>query len=162
MNLNRLKFLRVWKTNDDRLISKVEELWKTVAQLQMEQITQRKKELLMVVMDGEKVVGVSTAFIAQSRLLNNNYFYRFRFFIRPDYRIAGLNNKLLFESSHYLEELAQTEENPPIGILIFLENPMFSESSARSSVWRIVPYVFAGYTKDGYPIRVYYFKNVRI
>lgn len=158
------QFRESWGVNDPGLVGQVKEMWKNYLAFPDEVILERSKELVLVVTKNNEVVGVSTAQLKPFKLLNNHRFFFYRFFIRPDHRVAGLDAKLTLESARYLERLSQQMEvDKPIGIISILENPEIAKTpAARRAVWRVVPFTFIGMVSPGFPVRVYYFKNAMI
>jgi hypothetical protein len=158
------KFVNAWQTTNTDLVDQVKTMWKNHLEFPGEVILERCRELVVVVLRNGEVAGVSTATVKPFKLLNNNLFFFYRFFIRPDCRVAGLDAKLTLESARYLEEVAGTVPGEkPIGIISILENEQIAKTiAARRAVWRVVPFTFIGMVSPGHPVRVYYFNNALI
>ena len=108
------------------------------------------------------IVGLSTAMEVTFRQLNNKNFYLYRSVILPDFRIPGLNSKLIVGTRDFLETYSQQiADNACIGMLTFVENPRVQQFR-REAVWRASKMVFIGTDKEGRHIRVYYFKGAMI
>ena len=121
----------------------------------------RAKELVMMVKDQNKVVGVTTSFRTQIPFLNQNYFFSFRTLIHPDHRIPGLSSKLTVMTRDFLESLYLEKKTDCIGLIVFAENKEILRNRTEA-VWRASKLTFIGNTSDGMQMRVYYFKGARI
>jgi hypothetical protein len=141
-------------------------LWKSEHALtDLKRMEERLNQVVFVIRNSEtgKLAGVSTAEKKKVEALNNNYLYEFRCFIATANRIAGLDVKLSKETFGFLESLAKTDSVKPVGIFSVLENETLKKEPVwRRAVWPEIEMYFVGYTNTGNPIRVHYFKNVRI
>ena len=110
-----------------------------------------------------KIVAVSTVFTVKVALLNNNLFYQLRYFSSPDFHDHTLHEKIIHESAHILQVNANDESEKPIGVIILLENNSATPQHLLTTpIWKSIPFVLAGYTKQGQQIRVLYFAGARI
>ncbi len=151
----------VWGTESDDLRRQVLALWKDHGGPTGDVGDERVKQLVFVVRDGAKVVGVSTSLKVYVRQLRN-YLFAVRLMIAPDYRLPGLEAKLLVITRDFLESIhAGDAENPAIGVITLVENPRL-KAARNEAVWRASRMVYIGNSKEGHPIRVYYFKGARI
>lgn len=119
-----------------------------------------KEAVLAVRNELGKVIGVSTAFKAHFKQLNNN-FYVFRCAIAADSRAPGLMSKIIVETRDFLESVYKKDPEPCVGLITFVENPIINKNR-REAVWPASKMVYIGETPDGKQIRVYYFKGARI
>ncbi len=142
------------------------QLWKTEAALEDDAvIDSRLNQVAILIRDSESgmVAGVSTVEKKRVQALNNNYLYEFRCYIGKAYRIAGLDVKLARMTFDFLESISRDDVNKPVGIFTVLENEKLKlEPVWRRAVWPEIEMYFVGYTSSGNPIRVHYFKGVRI
>ena len=107
-----------------------------------------------------EIIGISTAFPAFIDQLKVTMF-AFRCMVAPTNRVPGLLTKLTVETRKQLEKAHQ--ENYPAckGIITEIYNDKLSEKR-REAVFSASGFVFIGYSKNGYQIRVYYFKGAKI
>ena len=142
------------------------QLWKTEAALEDDAvIDSRLNQVAILIRDSESgmVAGVSTVEKKRVQALNNNYLYEFRCYIGKAYRIAGLDVKLARMTFDFLESISRDDVNKPVGIFTVLENEKLKQEPVwRRAVWPEIEMYFVGYTSSGNPIRVHYFKGVRI
>jgi hypothetical protein len=160
--LKPLTFECAWKNDAPDLRDTVKDLWRTYRALDGEErLEERSREIVFLVRNAEgAIVGVSTARPVQMPLLNNNYFYEFRCFIAPPFRAAGLDSMLAAKTKAFLA----TQEDSIIkykGLVIIIQNKEMRQQRTKA-VWPASGMVFAGYTAQGYHIRVGYFKGARI
>ena len=136
-------------------------LWRKYGAIEADKIGQRSKEIVLVVKDeGGHIVALSTARSIQARFLNNQFFYEYRCFISPDFRIPGLDTALSVRTKAFL----QKQEGSPDkykGILMIIENEDLKNQRTKA-VWPASGMVFAGYTSQGHHIRVGYFEGAKI
>ena len=124
--------------------------------------TERSKQVVLTIRYKGKIVGVTSADLIQFKQLNDNLFYMFRMAVLPQFRLPGIESKLIVESQNILEEFAKTQStNKAIGVLVFVENPSLREKR-NEAVWPASKMVYVGSDKQGRHIRVCYFKGARV
>lgn len=148
------------------LATRISHLWQAENALAAENsVAERLKQVVYVILDSTSgaVAGVSTVVKKKVNMLNNHHLYEFRCYIGEQYRIAGLDVKLSRLTFDFLETVAKNDADKPVGIFTILENDSLKEQPVwRRAVWPELDMYFVGYTKNGNPIRVHYFKDVRI
>ncbi len=155
-----LVFENVWGTGSEDIRRQVLALWKDHGGPTGKAGEERVKQLVFVVRDGATVVGLSTSLKVYVRQLRN-YLFAVRLMVAPDFRVPGLEAKLVVITRDFLESIhAGDAENPAIGIIALVENPRLK--ARNEAVWRASRMVYIGNSAEGHHIRVYYFKGARI
>ncbi|MDQ2656350.1 MAG: hypothetical protein M3Y60_02935 [Bacteroidota bacterium] len=156
-----LVFENVWEQGSEDIRRQVLALWNDHGGPIGAAGEERAKQLVFVVLDDAKVVGVSTSLKVYVRQLRN-YMFAVRLLIAPEYRIPGLTSKLLVTTRDYLESIhSRDAENPAIGIITLVENPRL-KAARNEAIWPASRMVYIGNSAEGHHIRVYYFKGARI
>jgi len=121
----------------------------------------RAQQVVLTVRNNGKIVGLTSADFVKFHQLNDNLFYLFRMIVLPELRLPGIGSKLIVETRDILEDYAEKQTtNKCIGLLTIVENPQLI-AQRNEAVWPS-KMVYIGNDKAGRPIRVYYFKGVRI
>lgn len=157
-----LVFQNMWRKNEPEIQREVSEIWRQSG-LQNEEIEKRLTQLVYVVRNTTNghVVGISTAFKTFIKQLHN-HLYAFRCMLVPRYRIPGLTSKLLVMTRDFLESIHEHDgSEKAIGVITIVENDRIKQHRTEA-VWPASGMVYIGDTKNGNPIRVYYFKGARI
>jgi hypothetical protein len=160
-----VEFEKAWKQITPERSEELATLWLEDGMLpDPEAAKKRAKEAVWIIRDEKrKPVGVSTAARYRLKLLNNNYLYEFRCFIAGSHRIAGLDVKLSKLTFDLLEEESKHDPEKPIGIFSVLENEILKKEPLwQRAVWPEIDMHFIGFTKEGHPVRVHYFKGAAI
>jgi hypothetical protein len=162
MALDNLKFECVWKGGRDEAREQVKVLWLKYGALEGEShVEKRSREIVYTVWnDQQKVIAVSTARPVQVPFLNNHYFYEFRCFVDPAFRVPGLDSVLAVKTKAFLEQQKDSVTKFK-GILMIIENEALRTQRTKA-VWPASEMVFAGYNSKGHHVRVGYFKGARI
>ena len=159
---NNIVFDCIWKRGDreeDRL--NVMALWRKFNALEEEAMARRAKEIVFVIKDPiGQIVGVSTVRSVQARFLNNHFFYEYRCFISPDFRVPGMDAVLSVKTRGYLER-HEPSPSKHKGMLMIIENPELKKAKTLA-VWPGSEMVFVGYTRQGHHLRVGYFAGAKI
>lgn len=145
------------------LESEIVEFWSAHRMLPPEaDARERAKQVVLIARHQGKIVGLSSADVVKYRQLNDNVFFLFRMVVLPQFRIPGIESKMIVTTREILEAFAETQTaNKPIGMLTFVENPQLI-AKRREAVWPASKMVFIGNDKAGRQIRVYYFKGATI
>lgn len=152
----------VWQKDVSGIRGQVLEIWNRHGGPMAGKADERLQQLVFVVKnEAGDVVGMSTAFKAYVKQLRN-YFYAFRLMLVPGYRIPGLTSKLLISTRDFLESIHASDSNDQaIGLITLVENKPIKENR-NEAIWPASKMVYIGNTKEGNPIRVYYFKGAHI
>lgn len=144
--------------------SEVVKVWVENAGLGHAEAKRRLAELVVVARDqGSRVVGITTASIVEVGFLNRNNLYQLRYFIHQSVGVPGLDVMLTKQAVAELEKRAASSPLRVIGVLAVIQNDrLASLEILRRPVLMHVPFVFIGFTKEGYQTRVYYFNGARI
>jgi len=160
MDLNQFKFENVWSLKNQDLLDEIVDAWTKVGAIPGNQSgMDRAKQVVYIVRNAEnKIIGISTAYLANVPLLKNNLFV-FRCMIFPGFRIPGLLAKLTSMSLQYLESIHHSLKQKVVGVFTEVENKELHKMN-----YAVLPsgFTFIGYSKRGNPIRVYYFKGAKI
>jgi hypothetical protein len=153
----------VWRRVGPEMQEAIVNFWKSNNMLNPEvDASARALEVVYTVRSNGKIVGLTTAGVVRFKQLNSNVFYLFRMAVLPQYRMPGIESKLLVDTRDTLEEYASTQtENKCIGLLTFVENPRLI-ANRNEAVWPASKMVYIGSDKEGRHIRVYYFKGARV
>ena len=155
-------FRNIWAQDDEALKEKVMTFWTTLQAIPSNvDLKTRANELVIVAMDGEEVVGVTTAQRSKVKQLNDNYFYAFRTLIHPNYRMPGLVDKLAVLTRDYLDSLYQAQKTDCIGLITLVENEQMKQQR-REAIYPSTGFVFIGKSKAGHHVRVCYFPGAKI
>jgi hypothetical protein len=161
-----LIFENVFQKLSEPFSEQIVTLWSTEGALtDARAMAERLLEVVFCVRDEatNTVAGVSTASKKKVNLLNGNYFYEFRCYIGEQHRIAGVDVKLSKLTFDFLETHSKQDTDKPIGIITVLQNDSLKEQPLwRRAVWPELEMHFMGYSPDGHPMRVHYFKGARI
>jgi hypothetical protein len=153
----------VWMKVNPELENEIVEFWTAHRMLPPEvNARERARQVVLTVRHEGKIVGLTSADVIRYRQLNDNIFFLFRMVVLPEYRIPGIESKLIVATQAILEAFAEKQTvNKCIGILTFVENPKII-TKRREAVWPASKMVFIGNDKAGRQIRVYYFKGATI
>lgn len=151
----------VWKNVDGGIREAVARLWIEQG-LSAADVKERMPQLVMVMKNETgRIVGVSTANKIYVRQLKN-YLFACRLLIIPEYRRANLSPSLLVATRDLLESVHSEDiVDPAIGVITLVENA-YVKHRRNDAIWPNSKMVFIGNSKEGHPIRVYYFKGARI
>ena len=153
----------VWGKDVSRFRAPVLEIWRDYGGPVAGRAEDRLRQLAFVVTDDEgQVVGMSTALKVYVRHLRN-YFYAVRLMLVPGYRIPGLTSKLLVSTRDLLESVHEQDigNGAAIGLITLVENERLKKYR-NEAVWPASGMVYIGNSREGHPIRVYYFRGARI
>jgi len=140
----------------------VQAFWKSEGALANDaQAKERLKEIVMHARDASgAVAGVCTAVpLTHPRLGQPMYYYRC--FIGKQWRKSRLVFVMLKRAQRLLEEYAQANAYPCIGILLELENQRFDEKG-RMPVWPWSGFIYVGKSQRNLELRLYYFRGARL
>lgn len=152
----------IWGIEAHETRSAVKALWRRYGALESEAgIEKRSHEIVFAVRNNAgDVMAVTTVRPAQVKFLNDHFFYEFRCFIAPDFRMPGLDSLLAVKTKSFLEQ-QQDAGSKFKGLLMIIENEAIKQQRTKA-VWPASGMVFAGFTAEGHHIRVGYFKGVRV
>jgi hypothetical protein len=160
----KLDISYVWKKITPELQQEIVNFWMSNNMLKPEtNPLERSTQVVLTVRHNNKIVGLTSADFVRFHQLNDNLFYLFRMIVLPEFRIPGIESKLIVETRDHLEAFAQTQSTNDrcIGMLTFIENPELI-AKRNEAVWPASKMVFIGKDKAGRPIRVYYFKGAMV
>lgn len=120
-------------------------LWTQADVLTTEEAKDRLNEVSLLILDKEKIVGVSTVYINDFISPNNRYFF-FRMFIKEDHR--GSNKLRTQVMQKNFQELKKHYDKQINGLVVELENEKLASLGEKSNY----------FSKRGY---TYYGKSVR-
>jgi ribosomal protein S18 acetylase RimI-like enzyme len=124
---------------------------------------ERSGQVVLTVRHEGKIVGLTSADFIRYHQLNDNLFYMFRMAVLPEFRVPGIESKLMVDSRDVLQNFAKDKPpaNKAIGVLVFVENPKLKQNR-NEAVWPASKLVYIGSDKQGRHIRVGYFKGATI
>lgn len=160
MNHHKVTFENLWRKDLGELKKEILTIWKQhYPGFEEQHAEERAKQIVFVIKsEFEQVVGLSTAhkvFIKQF----DNYFYSIRLLILPEYRSNKFATTLLVKSRDFLESIHKEDKpNQAIGLITLVENEQLKQNK-REAIWPASKMVYAGNSKMGHHIRVYYFKG---
>lgn len=138
------------------------EFWRREKAIGDEVVAQeRLREVVLHACDAAgAVAGVCTAVpITLPRLGQPMYYYRC--FIGRDWRKSRLVFSMLNRAFDVLQEYAQHQHFPCIGVILELENTRFGQI-LRSPVWPSTGFVYIGRSPRNLDMRVRYFRGARL
>jgi hypothetical protein len=153
----------VWMNVNPELESEIIDFWSAHRMLSPEvDARERAREVVLTVRHSGKIVGLTSSGVVKYHQLNDNIFFLFRMIVLPEFRVPGIESKLIVATQQILEAFSEKQTtNRCIGMLTFVENPQLI-AKRREAVWPASKMVFIGNDKAGRQIRVYYFKGARI
>lgn len=158
-----LEISNVWMKVTPELEVEIIGFWESHRMLKPEvDARERARQIVLTVRYEGKIVGLTSSGVVRFRQLNDNVFFLFRMVVLPEFRVPGIESKLIVETREILESFAEKQTtNKCIGMLTFVENPELI-AKRTEAVWPASKMVFIGNDKAGRQIRVYYFKGARI
>ncbi len=154
-----ITFKNVFK--DNQLQKDAVSFWNQVVPNAKFDRQERSKHVVFMAYFNQQPIAVTTAQPKLITKLNNNYFYNFRILIHPEYRIPGLLDKLSQSTIKYLEDLYLENQTECIGLITLIENTQLNEKR-REPIYPTTGFVFIGFSKKGFQVRVRYFKGAKI
>lgn len=125
------------------------------------QVNERVKQVVMHALSADgSIAGVCTATPTTPQQLGQPVYY-WRTFVGAHWRSTPLVMSLLKRSCTLLEDYAQTNQYPCIGVFLELENARFREKG-RMAQWWNPRFVFIGRSSRGLDMRVHYFKGAKL
>lgn len=157
----QVTFEVVWGKVNETVREDVTRIWRLM-HFSAAEIEARLPQLVIVMKnESGRVVGLSTAYKTYVRRLRN-YLFACRVLIVPAYRRENLAPSLLVSTRDFLESIhVHDRENPAIGLITLVENE-YVRRTRTDAIWPASRMVYIGNSKQGHPIRVYYFKGARI
>ena len=161
--LQAIDISNVWMKVNPELESEIVEFWSARQLLPPgTNANDRARQVVLTVRHNGKIVGLTSSDVVKFHQLNNNIFFLFRMMVLPEFRVPGIESKLIVASRDILETFAEKQTvNKCIGMLTFVENPQLI-AKRTEAVWPASKMVFIGNDKAGRQVRVYYFKGARI
>jgi hypothetical protein len=132
----------VWQKTTPALRQEITDFWEANRMLPAgTDARERATQAVQIVRSPEgAIAGLTTADFVQFKQLNNNLFYLFRMAVLPEFRVPGIESKLIVDTRGILEAIA----------------------NRTWAVWPASKMVYIGSDNKGRHIRVYYFKGARI
>jgi len=152
----------VFQKVDDHLANELIATWKKYGALPKEENGKERAAQVVIILRNKEnnIIGISTAFPSYIEQLKCTLF-AFRCMIAPEYRFPGLLTKITLETRNHLEKVYKQSHPECVGIITEIYNDKLSKNR-REAVFTTSGFVFIGYSKNGYQIRVYYFKGAKI
>ncbi len=152
-----------WKKNDPDIARDVQALWDELKLVPRAEREARLKEVVAVVYDGEKALGVSTSRPIDYRSLRASFFY-YRAAISSETPYGEIAIRLLSASKDILGAWAREHPDEEIkGILMEFDRetfaPLFCEPVVRRMDFELS---LVGHTDVGHQIRVLWFDDARL
>ena len=160
--MHGLTFQCIWGEEAPDVRADACKVWQRYGALVSESdLEPRSKEIVFVVRDiNQEIVALSTARSIKARFLNNHFFYEFRCFIAPGFRVPGLDSALALKTKMLLQDREEPGGQHK-GLIMIIEHPELKARRTKA-VWSATGMVFAGYTPQGHHVRVGYFDGARI
>jgi len=157
-----ITFEEVFGRDDPKLAAEIIDVWGKNNMLgDSKSRAERVKQVVMVVRNKDhEIVGISTAYPTYVEKLKNTLF-AFRCMLLPEFRYPGLLTKLTVKTRDHLEKIHSTYDPYCIGLIAEIQNSKLSKFR-KEAVYPGSELTFIGYSKNGFQIRVYYFKGVKI
>lgn len=157
-----IAFQNVWSEKNQVLLDEIVDVWNQYNAIPPgENPLDRAKQVVYLARNKENhIVGISTAYINRISQLRANMFV-YRAFIAKPYRRQGLLTRITLMTRDYLESIHQSINPRCLGIIATIENEGLNKT-LRQAVYPISKLALIGYSKRGYPVRVYYFDEAKI
>jgi hypothetical protein len=151
----------VWKRITPELQAELARYWLENEIMRDEgKATQRAAQVVCLVRDGGRILGVTTAYPQVSRMLRQPMLY-LRMHLLPELRNQALSHDLLNASFDALEEQQLAREKPAcLGVMLSIRNPRLA-NHYNAAYWPATKFAYAG-TRDDQVLRVRYFEGVRL
>jgi hypothetical protein len=161
-----IQLISVWPNGAGAWSEALGELWDHYPEArELGALTHRKETAVVLIFEGKKLMGLSTATVRQVKVLNHQWLYEYRMFLAPEIRRPGLDAKLLQFSVGILEKHSQNlpAANRPVGVLMQIQNKnLLASPTVSSPQLRVLPFLLIGYTSQGYQLRVLYFSQAKM
>jgi hypothetical protein len=157
-----VEIIPVWNKVGPELQAELARFWiDHKAMLDESKAAERAAQVVCIARDGDKLVGVSTAYPRIVPLLRQPMYY-YRNYISPAYRSAGLSIPFINQSFDEIErQEAAKEKALCIGVILSIENQRLVKHYDQARWWQS-GFVYAGISRDNAQLRVKYFEGARL
>jgi len=157
-----VEIIPVWNKVDKALEAELTRFWiDHKAMLDESKASERAAQVVCIARDGDKLVGVSTAYPRIVPMLRQPMYY-YRNYISPDYRSAGLSIPFINQSFAEIErQEAAKGQALCIGVILSIENQRLVKHYDQARWWQS-GFVYAGISRDNTQLRVKYFEGARL
>ena len=157
-----VEIIPVWQKVGPELQEELAGFWvEHGAMLDKSKAAERAAEVVCIARDGDRLVGVSTAYARIAPMLRQPmYFYRN--YIAPDYRSQGLSIPFITTSFEEIERQELAKEKPQcIGVILSIENQRVARHYDEA-YWPQSKFAYAGISPGNTTLRVRYFEGARL
>ncbi|MEQ9466695.1 MAG: GNAT family N-acetyltransferase [Ekhidna sp.] len=155
----------VWKNVSEATKKKVVKFWMDEKAItKKEDAETRANELLTVAYFDKKVVGVATGVVTPHPQLKSNIVF-YRTYISESHRGKKVAQQLFIESYKHLNSNKELKEKGVLGILIAFQSPVLVGNYIKDQKPVLEEFnnlTFIGVDKNGIPLRISYFDDVKI
>ena len=157
-----VEIITVWNKVGPELEAELTRFWiDHKAMLDESKAAGRASQVVCIARDGDRLVGVSTAYPRIVPLLRQPMYY-YRNYISPDYRGSGLSIPFIYKSFEEIErQEAAKEQALCIGVILSIENQRLIKHYDQAR-WSQSGFVYAGISRDNAQLRVRYFEGARL
>jgi len=157
-----VEIVPVWKKVGKELEAELAKFWiDHKAMLDASKAAERAAQVVCIARDGDKLVGVSTAYPRIVPMLRQPMYY-YRNYISHDYRSQGLSIPFIVASFDEIErQEAAKEKADCIGVILSIENQRLTKHYDQAFWWQS-KFAYAGISRDNAQLRVRYFEGARL
>ena len=157
-----VEILPVWKRVGPELQAEIARYWiENGAMTDQSRAADRAAEVVCIARDGERIVGVTTAYPRIVPMLRQPMYY-LRMHIATAARNQALSIPFVKDSFAEIERQELARDTPMcIGVILQLQNERLARHYDEAYWWQS-KFVYAGISRDGQQIRVRYFDGVRL
>ena len=152
----------VWQKVGPELQAELARYWiENKAMLDEGKASERAAQVVCVARDGDRIVGVSTAYPRIVPMLRQPMYY-LRMHLLPEARGNELSFAFLRQSFEEIERQELAKEQPLcIGVILSIQNKRLSRHY-NEAFWPRTKFAYAGVSRDDQDLRVRYFEGVRL
>ena len=157
-----VEIIPVWNKVGPELVAEAAKFWvEHGAMTDTSDAEKRASELVCIARDGDRLVGVSTAYGRIVPMLRQPMYY-YRNYISHDYRSQGLSIPFIVASFEEMErqELAK-QDMACIGVILSIENQRVAKHYDQAFWWQS-KFAYAGISRDNTTLRVRYFEGAQL
>lgn len=157
-----VEIIPVWNQVGPELERELARFWiEHKAMLDEAKAAERAAQVVCIVRDGDRLLGVSTAYARIVPMLRQPMYY-LRMYLAPEVRNQDLSYSVLNASFDTIEkqELAK-EKLLCLGIILSIQNQRLARHY-NEAYWPRTKFAFAGVSPEGQDLRVRYFEGVRL
>lgn len=133
--------------------------WSGRGALEGDAAHERLAQVVCLLLDGNEIAGVNSAFEARVPLLGNRNFWVYRMLVAPEVEPQARASMVAAAYDELAREFV--DGSGPIGVCMQIDDPSKFPHD-REAFWPDIGMLYAGYLPDGRQLRIRYFEGARI